>query len=123
MAQWKNIRISQNFIKASTNKAHLISMPHSSDYDGYVFWHTLKLFSEYGESTVSLIYNDSFKFHLKKYGKGRYNSRQIIDEVEIGVEEFEKAFENAAFGKYPLIHKPQLLEVEPVEVLEELKDE
>lgn len=85
---WKRMNIYNNLIKAETTKAVLIAMPHKSNYDGYTFWHPQKLvrFSKNSES-ISIVYTDNFKFHIKKYGKGKYNRNKIIDEIEIDVEE------------------------------------
>lgn len=91
---WKNININKSNIKAETGSAVLISMPHNSYYDGYDFWISSKLVKRGRNSNaISIGYTDDFTFHLKKYGKGRWNSREVIDEKEISVEEFEEAFE------------------------------
>lgn len=90
---WKNININKQNIKAETEKAVLIAMPHSSDYDGYCFWHPLKLVRQgKHRGAVSIGYTNDFSFRLMKYGKGKYNSRQIISEETISVAEFEEAF-------------------------------
>lgn len=131
MASWKNININSNQIKAETDRALLIAMPHNSQYDGYVFWHTSKLIrSGKHSASVLLSYNDNFTFNLKKYGKGKYNSHDVIDETTIDVEEFENAFgvinENITkkkFKKTYETHKPQEIEAKEVNALDELKDE
>ena len=128
---WKNININKQNIKADTYKAVLISMPKNSDYDGFSFWHPSKLVRDGRNSyAVSVGYTDDFKFKLVKYGKGKYNSRDIIAEIEIDAEEFEEAFgimnENITSKKIVNnyeTHKPDKLEVNNVEVLDELKDE
>lgn len=90
---WKHIEINQNLLKAETAKSTLIKMPHSSEYDGYVFWHPSKLVRDgRGGSTVSISYTGEFIFRLKKYGNGKYNSHEIISEKEIGAQEFEEVF-------------------------------
>lgn len=127
---WKNINISKNNIKAETEKAVLISMPHKSDYDGYTFWHSSKLVrSGRNGNSVSIGYNDDFVFHLKKYGNGKWNSHEVIVEVDIDVENFEEAFgvmdENICSPKYENpyeTHKPMKMNPEEVSVLDELKD-
>lgn len=130
MANWKNININTNQIKADTGKAVLITMPHNSDYDGYAFWHTSKLIRNGRHSaSVSLGYTDDFTFTLKKYGKGRYNSREVIDEKVIDVEEFENAFgvvdenitEKESKNPYET-HKPQTVEAVDNNVIKELQD-
>ena len=90
---WKNININKNLIKADTGKAVLVAMPHNSGYDGYSFWHPSKLVREgkHG-AAVSLGYTDDFVFHLKKYGKGKYNTNEVIDEIQLAPDELEEAF-------------------------------
>lgn len=93
MSNWKNIEINTNQIKTETERSVLIKMPHKSDYDGYCFWHPAKLVHEGSHSAAcSIGYTDEFTFHLKKYGQGKWNSREVIDEQEIDAEEFERAF-------------------------------
>lgn len=130
MANWKNININTNQIKADTGKAVLIAMPHNSNYDGYSFWHTSKLIrSGRHSAAVSLGYTDDFTFTLKKYGKGRYNSREVIDEKVIDVEEFENAFgvvnknipERVYKNPYET-HKPQTVEAIEDNTIKELQD-
>lgn len=90
---WKNINVNKNQIKADIGKAVLINCPHNSEYDGYSFWHPDKLVREGRHSaSISIGYNDEFKFTLKKYGKGKYNQNEVIDEKVISVEEFETMF-------------------------------
>lgn len=129
--EWKNININKNNIKTETDKAVLIAMPHSSSYDGYVFWHPSKLVRNGRHSeAVSISYNDEFTFHLKKYGKGKTNYKDVLDEVELDPSEFEEEFgiinENITVPTYKNdyeTHKPTELKAEKVEALEELKDE
>lgn len=130
MANWKNININTNQIKADTGKAVLIAMPHNSDYDGYAFWHTSKLIRNGRHSAaVSLGYTDDFTFTLKKYGKGKYNSREVIDEKVIDVAEFENAFgvvnENITEKEFKSpyeTHKPQTIEAVEHNLIKELQD-
>lgn len=124
--KWKNININRNLIKHDTGVAVLIAMPHSSDYDGWFFWHPEKLIRNgRNKAAVSLGYNDSFTFRLLKY-KGKLK----VDEQEIDVEEFEDAFgvidENITSKTFKSdfeTHKPKVVEVEDVEALDNLKDE
>lgn len=91
---WKNVNANVNQIKTETEKAVLINCPHNSKYDGYSYWHSSKLVREgIHSASISIGYTDEFKFKLVKYGKGKWNSRDIIDEIEISVEEFEKMYE------------------------------
>ena len=80
---WHKIKISANNIEASTDKAVLIKMRRNSNYDGFVFWHPIKLVREEGKM-FTFSFNDEFKFNLKKYGQGKWNSRDIVREENIG---------------------------------------
>lgn len=128
---WKNIQINKQNVKADTGRAVLIQMPHNSNYDGFSFWHPSKLVrSGYNSNALSISYNDDFTFKLIKHGKGKYNSRDIIAEEVISVEEFEEAFgvmsDNISAPKNKTIyetHKPAQLEAKEVTALDELKDE
>ena len=80
---WHKIKISANNIEASTDKAVLIKMKRNSNYDGFVFWHPAKLVREEGKM-LTFSFNDEFKFNLKKYGQGKWNSRDIVREENIG---------------------------------------
>lgn len=80
---WYKIKISANNIEASTDKAVSIKMKHNSSYDGFVFWYPKKLVREDG-SMLTFSFNDEFKFNLKKYGQGKWNSRDVVREETIG---------------------------------------
>ena len=81
---WQNQHFNIQNIKHATEKAVLINMPHSSKYDGYCFWHPAKLIRDGSHSyDKTFAYNGDFIFKLKKYGHGKYNSDQIIDERDI----------------------------------------
>lgn len=80
---WYKIEISANNIEASTDKAVLIKMKHNSNFDGFVFWHPKKLVREEGKM-FTFSFNDEFKFNLKKYGQGKWNSREVVREDSIG---------------------------------------
>ena len=134
MADWKNININKNLLKVDNGKSTLIAMPHKSDYDGWEFWFPSKLVRESfkRKDAVNIGYTDEFVFHLKKYGHGRYNSDKIIDEQDIDVKEFERAFcvvaENIDASvteepEVPLIHIPDWIEPEATTADEELVDE
>lgn len=90
---WRSININKQNIKAETGKAVLIALPHNSDYDGWCFWHSSKLVREGRNSNaVTISYTEDFTFYLKKYGKGKYNSRDVIDEAQLGYDELEEIF-------------------------------
>lgn len=115
---WRSIQINKQNIIAETGKAILIACPHNSAFDGFTFWHSSMLVREgKHRGAVSISYTDEFTFHLKKYGKGKYNSREVLDEVQLGYEELEEIFgvmnENitAPKEKNPYeTHKPQPIE-------------
>lgn len=91
---WKNISVNIQNVDYYTSKSALIKMPNKSKYSGYKFWHPIKLVRRGNNSyAITLGYNDNFTFKLKKYGKGNYNSKKIIDEIEINAKQFEEAFE------------------------------
>lgn len=126
---WKNVEINIQNIECDTGKATLIKMPNKSRYAGYKFWHPSKLI-RYGSNSYArkLGYTDDFKFTLKKYGKGKYNSRDVINEVVIDVEEFEDVFEcmqDCTRAKsnetYLNVKEPEKVDLD-VEVKEELKN-
>lgn len=90
---WKSININKQNIRTETEKAVLIACPHASDYNGYCFWHPSKLVREgRHKGAVSISYTEEFTFRLKKYGKGRYNSHEVIDEIQLGYDELEEVF-------------------------------
>lgn len=128
---WRQININKQNIKAETSRAKLIACPHNSRYKGYCFWHPAKLIrSGRHSNALSLSYTEDFSFNLIKYGKGKTNSREIIAEDEVDFEEFEEMFgvmnDNIKAPNYMIdfeTHKPEQLEADAVEVLEELKDE
>ena len=127
---WKNIYINENNIEHYNGRSVLIKMPKSSDYKDYVFWHPVKCVHENDNKRyITLGYTDEWTFSLKKYGKGKFNKYQVIEEIEITVEEFENAFRDIndnytkkALNRYET-HKPEKLEPIECDVLEDLKDE
>lgn len=126
--KWKGLQINSNLIKAHTEKSVLINMPRNSEYNGYAFWHPSKLVWEgKHDAAVSVRYTDGFVFYLKKYGKGRYNSHELLDEIQLAPDEMEAVF--AAIGDNiiapepePLIHTPEYLEPENATADESLID-
>ena len=128
--KWKNIQINVQNVETETGKATLIKMPNKSNYAGYKFWHPSKLIRNGRNSyALSVSYNDTFKFKLFKNGKGKYNSFDKIDEIEISVEEFEEAFgcmEDCTRAKsnesYLIVKEPDKVEKE-IKIEEDLKNE
>lgn len=128
---WKEININKNLIKLENGRSVLIALPHSSGYNGYSFWFPAKLVRKGKNSAaVSLSYTDEFSFILVKYGKGRYNHDEVIDEVTLTADKFEAVFEvvdsnitsSAEYNPYET-HKPKEMAVEAVEAIGELMDE
>ena len=128
---WKSVNINLQNIKTETSKAFLFKCPKKSDYSGYCFWHPAKLVrAGRNDNAVKVSYNDEFRFNLKKYGNGRYNRFDVVDEIEINAKTFESMFgvmDSNIRSKTPKdeyeTRKP--LPVEPVEatVNEALVDE
>ena len=126
--EWKTIQINKQNVKRDTGRAVLIAMPHKSDYDGFEFWHPAKLIRNGSHSyALSLSYTNEFVFKLKRISQKTF---KVLDEKEISAEEFEEAFgvmnENIIPSKEqnPFeTHKPEQLEAEETQALDELKDE
>lgn len=128
---WKNINVNKQNVKVESAKAVLIQMPHNSDYDGYSFWHPAKLVrTGRNSNAVSIGYTEEFTFKLVKYGSGKWNSKEIVSEKTISVEEFEAAFgvmdENITTSKkdtesYLKVEEPKKIEKE-VAIAECLKN-
>lgn len=90
---WKQLNINKNQIKKEGKNAILINCPHNSSYAGYSFWISYKLIRDgLHKGSITISYTDDFTFRLLKYGKGKYNNFDIINETEINVEEFEDMF-------------------------------
>lgn len=125
---WRKISVNDNNIKAETEKAVLIACPHNSDFDGYGFWHPQKLVRQRKKSSVREIsYTEDFTFRLKKYGKGKHNSREVLSEVDVSCEEIEDIFgatnENLQIANPYETHKPEELVAVKAEADESLVDE
>ena len=125
---WKNIEINDSLVKARTAKSVLIAFPRKSQLHGYSFWHPAKLVRT-GRivNTVSIGYSGEFVFRIKKYGNGKYNKREVISEMEIGIDEFEQAFAGINSNDVepddtPEIHIPEPLEPENAVADESLID-
>ncbi|MDY2887339.1 MAG: hypothetical protein SOT25_00985 [Malacoplasma sp.] len=127
---WKNIEINLQNIEGGTEKATLIKMPNKSKYAGYKFWHSSKLIRSGSNNYArSIGYTDEFTFKLKKYGNGKWNKNEVIDEKEINVEEFEEAFKCMEYctqaknnDSYLIVEEPKKIEKE-IEIKEELKND
>lgn len=118
----REIKINRQNIKAETGKAILIACPHHSLLNGFRFWHPLSLI-RVGDrlSSVRIRYTDDFVFRLKKYGQGKYNRGELIEERHVGYMDVEEAF--GQDGEMTTIHTPDELEPEGADADEELVDE
>lgn len=126
---WKNIFINKQNIVYDNCSSVLIKMPNNSEYSDYYFWHPSKLIRNGSHSfNRSIGYSDEFKFKLFKYGKGKYNSKQIVSRQEIGTEELEIAFEmmnnnlNNDDASYLIVNEPTKI-TKKVEVIKDLINE
>lgn len=99
---WKQIQIQSNCIEAETDKAVLINLPKTSSYKGYSFWHPAKLCRSIGKNgwMIQISFTDDFVFRLRKYGKGQYNWKQVIDEKEITADKISEAFGFGSDARY-----------------------
>ncbi len=81
---WLKIALNRNQIEGSTPKALLLKMPNKSDYEGFIFWIPAKLvhFAKNDWDCIASFTPD-FAFIVKKYGKGKYNSQQVLDEKKL----------------------------------------
>ena len=85
--KWNGFVINPNLIKVTTAKSVLIGMPTTSSYKGFSFWHSSKLVKT--GKMYMLLYTDDFVFHLKKYGHGRFNQREVLEEIDLSPEDIK----------------------------------
>lgn len=87
---WKKIKVNIQNIKHETDKAMLIAMPHSSDYDGFTFWISKKLVRDGSNDFEMLVsINEDMTFNLKRTSE---KTRKVLDEKEVGCDELIEAF-------------------------------
>lgn len=123
---WEEIIINTQNIVAETDKAVLIKAPHKSIYDGFSFWHPKKLVKDAGGKGFfkKVVFNTDNTFCLKKYGNGKFNRTQVLEEISISSLEFKAAFENEAIQKdseqsnasYVKVDEPSKVQTSPKEV-------
>lgn len=117
------MRISTNFIIRETGRATLFKMPHNSDFDGFQFWFPSKLVKGESKQMVTLSFSDNFNFNLKKYGKGKYNKFEVVDECTIDSDTLLEAFGGEAAEVKPIVHVPEPVAPVNAHVISELKDD
>lgn len=119
---WREIKINRQNIKAESGKAVLVACPRHSPLNGFRFWHPLSLV-RVGDrlSSIRIRYTDDFVFRLKKYGQGKYNRGELIEERHVGYMDVEEAF--GQNGEMTTIHIPDELEPEGADADKELIDE
>lgn len=120
---WYEINLNSQQIITYSIKTALIKMPNNSKYKNFKFWFPIKLLKTKGKHYV-MTFNDYFVFTIfKTSSKPPF---KIIEVDEIDAQEMTNIFQeiNNTFNSCDFeTHKPELLEVKEVEVLEELKDE
>lgn len=116
---WNNVTIPSNLYVCQSEKSYKFKLPRHSLYGGYSIWVSKKLILFF-EGDYILLYKDNFTFRIIKYGKGKYNWKDILDEKEISAEELAETFGYVE----PVIYKPPILEpLEGVTILDELRDD
>lgn len=82
---WHKIYFNVQSIQGETDKAYLVKMPNNCTYAGYHFWISKKLVWEQGGKGwhLSMSINETFTYVLNKYGRGRYNRRDVISSVTV----------------------------------------
>lgn len=101
---WKKIKVNVQNIKHETEKAVLIAMPHSSNYDGFTFWISKKLVRAGSHSyEVQVSINDDMTFNLKRTSE---KTRAVLEETTIGADEMIEAFGESHFDSRRDLPKP-----------------
>lgn len=118
---WIYIRVPQDAFVASSRKSYKIAMPHNCDLRGYCIWFPRKLTIGNDDLIDQIYFNKSYTFRALKYGQGKFNRYEVLDERMISGEELAEILSDYQFR--PLIHKPEKLEPVKTEPLPELLDE
>lgn len=118
---WKEMIIDDSCVRVKTGKSALIAMPRYCEYEGYTFWHPIKLVKNgiYYKNYTTLMYTDEFKFRLQKREKNRDGKWETTDEITLSAQEVCDAFAE----KEPLIYTPKPIEPEHATVDESLVDD
>lgn len=90
MTTWTQIRVNIQNIKHETEKAVLIAMPHSSEFDGFTFWISKKLVRPTrNDWEVAVSIADDMTVTLKRTSD---KTRNVLAEKAVGVATLEEAF-------------------------------
>lgn len=128
---WHKIYFNKQNIQTETSKATLIKMPHSSNYDGWLFWHPSKLVREEGGKGyhLSFSFSDTWEFKIFKQYKNKKGPEQTISIKEMkeafgasdeSIEKAKEAHDAKENESYLHVSEPQPINKE-VEVDESLK--
>lgn len=92
-AEWGKVAVNAQNVECTTERGAKINMPHSSEYDGYSVWVSLKLLRSGRHSYEYLLsVKADMEFTLKKYGHGKWNKSKVLDEKTISAEQMAEAF-------------------------------
>lgn len=133
-AEWGKVAVNAQNVECTTERGVKIKLPHSSKHDGFSVWVSLKLLRSGRHSyEYMLSVKADMEFTLKKYGQGRYNKSEVLDEKTISAEEMAAAFggwvEDAPRYSEPAVdpdrveivkHEPERLEPVQIEADPEL---
>lgn len=104
MSNWKKFSCNIQNIKHETEKAFLIAMPHSSEFDGFEFWISKKLVREGSNSYEVLVsVTDDMTFKLKRVSD---KTRKVLAEQTIDSEAMIDAFGGERVGVKKYQPKP-----------------
>lgn len=119
--------INDNQIRYVSERSYLVSLPHSSDYDGYRFWISKKLvFSDYVEADRYLVdVWDGFVFRLFKSIKKQDGTWETTDETELDAVDVSEYYEQADkeyAESYYRVTNPEKREEVVVDVIDEFRN-
>ena len=94
MNTWHKINFNAQNIEAETASSVLIKMENKSQFKDFKFWHSKKLVRCVGGKGyfMTFSFTDEFNFKLFKNGKGRYNAKDKIAEIELSADEMIEAW-------------------------------
>ena len=91
MPEWKKINVNIQNVKHETEKALLIALPHSSDFDGFTFWVSKKLVRPgMHDYLLTLSVHDEMEFNLKRTSD---KTHAVLEEKTISAVALIDAFE------------------------------